>query len=191
MRLIHVLSISFLLNVNYLKAQDKLPSLDKSPLDMSYCPSNYPILKVQEKLSDSLIARVIYSRPGKNGRAIFCDLVEYGKVWRLGANEATEIEFFKNIIVNNVKVKKGRYTLYAIPNENKWTLIINSELDTWGSFMYNPKKDIVRMDVPVELLPQTIETFSIYFELKKNIAQMNILWDNVKVKLPFTVSTIK
>ena len=191
MRLIHVLSISFLLNVNYLKAQDKLPSLDKSPLDMSYCPSNYPILKVQEKLSDSLIARVIYSRPGKNGRAIFCDLVEYGKVWRLGANEATEIEFFKNIIVNNVKVKKGRYTLYAIPNENKWTLIINSELDTWGSFMYNPKKDIVRMDVPVELLPQTIETFSIYFELKKNIAQMNILWDNVKVKFPFTVSTIK
>ncbi len=191
MRLIHVLSISFLLNVNYLKAQDKLPSLDKSPLDMSYCPSNYPILKVQEKLSDSLIARVIYSRPGKNGRAIFCDLVEYGKVWRLGANEATEIEFFKNIIVNNVKVKKGRYTLYAIPNENKWTLIINSELDTWGSFMYNSKKDIVRMDVPVELLPQTIETFSIYFELKNKIAQMNILWDNVKVKFPFTVSTIK
>ncbi len=191
MRLICLLIISFLLNVNNLNAQDKIPSLDKSPMDMSYCPQNYPILKVQEKISDSLIARVVYSRPGKNGRAIFCDLVEYGKIWRLGANEATEIEFFKNVIINKANVKKGRYTLYAIPFENKWTIIVNKELDTWGSFIYNPKKDVVRIDVPVENLSQTVETFSIYFDLKGNAAQMNILWDNARVKIPFTVSKTK
>jgi hypothetical protein len=191
MRLIYILIVSLLININCLKAQEKTPPLDKSPLDMSYCPNNYPILKVQDKLTDSLIARVIYSRPGKNGRAIFCDLVEYGKIWRLGANEATEIEFFKNVLINNIKVKKGRYTLYAIPNENKWTIIINNELNTWGSFMYNPKKDVARIDVPVETVQQITETFSIYFDLKNNSAQMNIIWDNVKVKLPFTVAKIK
>ncbi len=192
MRLIHFLTFCVFIITQSLHAQDnKVPALDKSPMDMSYCPNNFPVLKVQEKISDSLIARVIYSRPAKNGRAIFCDLVEYGKVWRLGANEATEVEFFKNVIINNIKVKKGRYTLYAIPFETKWTIIVNREVDTWGSFIYNPKKDIVRIDVPAELTSQITETFSIYFDLKGNAGQMNILWDNVRVKVPFTVSKTK
>ena len=191
MRLLGLLMLTSLLFAHRAGAQDKIPPLDRSPMDMSYCPNNYPILKVQEKLKDSLIARVIYSRPGKNGRAIFCDLVEYGKVWRIGANEATEIEFFKNVVINRVKIKKGRYTLFAIPYENKWTIIINKEVDTWGAFMYNPKKDIVRIDVPVENIAQTTETFSIYFDLSNKAALMNVLWDNVKVAVPFIVDKNK
>ena len=65
-------------------------------MDMAYYPVNYPVLKIQDKLTESLAARVIYSRPQKAGRTIFGSLVKYGEVWRLGANEATEIEFFKN-----------------------------------------------------------------------------------------------
>ena len=130
--------------------QSKLPPVDKSALDMAYYPDNYPVLKIQDKATEPLLARVIYSRPQKNDRIIFGELIEYGKVWRLGANEATEIEFFQNIKINNVKIKKGRYTLYAIPNPAKWTIILNKENDIWGSFRYDPKKDIVRMDVPVE-----------------------------------------
>lgn len=167
-------------------AQDKLPGIDKSSLDISYCPMNFPILKLQEKLKDPLIARVVYSRPAKNGRDIFCDLVEYGKVWRLGANEATEIEFFKDVVFNKTKVKKGRYTLYAIPYEKKWTIIINKETDTWGAFGYDPKKDIVRIDVPVETLTQPVEYFSIIFDVVKNKIKMDFNWDNVKVSLPFS-----
>lgn len=75
--------------------QNKIPSLDKSPLDMSYYPVNYPILKIQDKLTEPLLVRVTYSRPQVAGRTVFGELVEYGKVWRLGANEATEIEFLK------------------------------------------------------------------------------------------------
>src|SRR5215831_6151218 len=82
------------------QSDNSLPALDKSPMDMSYYPDNYPVLKIQDKVTEPLLARVIYSRPQKNGRIIFGDLVEYGKVWRMGANEATEIEFYKNVQIN-------------------------------------------------------------------------------------------
>src|SRR4051794_25914645 len=84
-----------------------VPALDKSPMDMSYFPANYPLLKISDKAPDVPSARVIYGRPQKSGRPIFGDLVEYGKVWRLGANEATEIEFYKDVTIDNKKMKKG------------------------------------------------------------------------------------
>ena len=84
----------------------KIPPLDKSPMDMSYYPVNYPILKIQNKVTEPLAIRVIYSRPQLNGRKVFGGLQEYGEVWRLGANEATEIEFFKDVTINNKKIKK-------------------------------------------------------------------------------------
>src|SRR5689334_21730955 len=104
-----------------IQAQGKLPPVDKSPMDMSYYPNGYPVLKIQDKLTEPLIARVIFSRPQKNGRTIFGDLLEYGQVWRLGANEASEIEFFQNVHIGNTKVKKGRYTIYCIPYTDRWT----------------------------------------------------------------------
>src|SRR6188474_960421 len=111
---------------------NNLPPVDKSPMDMCYYPGNYPVLKIQDKVTEPAVARVIYSRPQKSGRTIFGDLIEYGKVWRLGANEATEIEFFRNVKINNILVRKGRYTLYAIPYPDKWTMILNKETDLWG-----------------------------------------------------------
>src|SRR5687768_9424771 len=93
----------------------KLPTLDQSPMDMSYYPAGYPVLKIQNKITEPLAMRVIYSRPQLNGRRVFGELQKLGEIWRLGANEATEIEFFKDVTINNKKVKKGRYTLYCIP----------------------------------------------------------------------------
>ena len=165
-------------------AQDKLPPLDKSPMDMSYFPPNYPLMKVQSNTKDPLIARIIYSRPSKNGRVIFGGLLEYGKVWRVGANEATEIEFFKDVFVNKTKIKKGRYTLYAIPNQTKWTFVINKEIDTGGAFIYDTKKDVVKMDVPVDTSQDSVEACTVYFEKNNSGFNLNVLWDNVKAVLP-------
>ena len=90
-------------------AQSRFPAMDKSPMDMSYYPVNYPILRIQpNKTIEPLIARVIYSRPQKSGRKVFGELVEDGKVWRLGANEATEIEFFREVKIGNKKIKKEK-----------------------------------------------------------------------------------
>lgn len=165
----------------------QLPLLDKSPLDISYYPVNYPMLKIQDKVTEPLLARVIYSRPLKNDRVIFGDLIEYGKVWRLGANEATEIEFFQNVRVSNIPLKKGRYTLYTIPYAEKWTLIINKDADTWGSFRYDIKKDVARVDVPVQKLTEKIDAFSLYFEKAADVISLNAVWDDVKVVLPISL----
>jgi hypothetical protein len=167
-----------------LVAQSKFPPVDKSPMDMSYYPSSYPVLKIQDKITEPLVARVIFSRPQKNGRVIFGELLEYGSVWRLGANEATEIEFFKDVKISDKKIKKGRYSMYCIPYSEKWTIIINKETDTWGSFRYDQKKDIVRMDIPVQKQTQITEEFVMAFEKSPTGAALLIAWDDVMVSFP-------
>ena len=168
-------------------AQSNLPPVDKSPMDMSYYPGNYPVLKIQDKITGPLVARVVYSRPKKEGRTIFGGLVEYGKVWRLGANEATEIEFYQKVSIGGKKISKGRYTLYAIVNENSWTFIVNKETDTWGSFKYNADKDVTRVDVPAEKINESIESFAMTFEKTNNNINLVVAWENVKVTLPITL----
>jgi hypothetical protein len=167
--------------------QSSASPLDKSPLDMCYYPVNYPILKINKKATDPLIARVIYGRPQKNGRVIFGDLVPYDMVWRAGANEATEIEFFRDVKIDGRKVLKGRYTLYAIPGKEKWTLILNKETDTWGAFGYDDKKDVLRTDVPTSTGTEILEVFTICFEgTDKNKTDLMIGWDNLIVHLPIS-----
>lgn len=168
------------------RAQFKPSVLDKSPMDMCYYPNNYPVLKVQNKVTEPLLARIVYSRPQKNGRQVFGELVEYGQVWRLGANEATEIEVYKDCKVNGEKLKKGRYTLYAIPLQDKWTIIFNKETDIWGAFLYDAKKDVLRTDIKTESLKEPAEAFSMGFEKADSSINLVIAWDNVKAYLPFT-----
>lgn len=162
----------------------QLPPMDKSPMDMSYYPSDYPILKISDKATDAPVVRVIYGRPQKNGRPVFGSLVEYGKVWRLGANEATEIEFYKDVTVAGKKIKRGRYTLYAIPERNAWTLIINKDTDTWGAFKYDTKNDVLRTSVPVITVKAPVETLSITFTKTNPGCNLLIAWDSTEVLLP-------
>lgn len=184
-RFLLAFTLFFVFNVCF--AQSKLPAIDKSPLDVSYYPANYPLLKIQDKITEPLIARVIFSRPQKNNRVIFGDLIEYGKVWRLGANEATEIEFYQNVKINNIRVKKGRYTLYAIPTLSKWTVILNKETDTWGSFKYDEKKDILRIDVPVQKQTAINEHFVMAFEKINSGFALLMAWDDHLVSLPMSL----
>jgi Protein of unknown function (DUF2911) len=185
----HILFLLFLTSVTFFaEAQNggKMPPLDKSPMDMSYYPVNYPILRIQpNKVVEPLVARVVYSRPQKNGRKVFGELVEEGKVWRLGANEATEIEFFKDVKIGGKTVKKGRYTLYALENKEKWTLIVNRENDIWGAFKYDAAKDVVRIDCIVNRQPDLTEAFSMAFE-KVNDKLFNLVmaWDDEIVRMP-------
>ena len=189
MNIIRIIVSSILLITTALsQAQgNKVPAVDKSPLDISYYPANYPVLKIQDKLTEPLLARVIYSRPSKGGRTIIGDLVEYGQVWRMGANEATEIEFFRDVLVQSGKLKKGRYTLYAIPNPDKWTVIFNRETDTWGSFRYDAKKDALRIELKPDKEKELHEVFTMFFEKNGQQVELVLLWDDIKLRIPFTV----
>jgi hypothetical protein len=166
-------------------AQDKkLPPLDASPMDMAYYPPVYPYLVKVKGEPGALVARVIYSRPQKKGRTIFGELEEYGKVWRLGANEATEIEFFIPVTIGGKNVPKGRYTLYAIPQESKWTIILNRETDIWGAYKYDQAKDVVRTTVPVASQNTPVEAFTMLFEKAEGGANLLMAWDTMLVALP-------
>jgi Protein of unknown function (DUF2911) len=163
---------------------------DQSTMDMSWCPANYPLEQMQGN-KQKLIARVIYSRPHKKGRQIFGNgsesLCVYGKPWRLGANEATEITFFENINMAGKNIEKGTYVLYCIPYENKWTIILNSNLYTWGLHI-DESKDIFKTDIPVIKQMPSIEDFTLLFEDTKTGCDMIMAWENVKTVLPIGFS---
>lgn len=183
----HVLMGSLFLLISFCAlAQLQITEPDKSPLDISYFPNGYPVMKFQNKNAPaSPKARIIYSRPQRNGRVIFGDVVKYGEVWRLGANESTEVEFFQEVTIAGKKVPKGRYTLYCLPQEKKWTFILNKGLDTWGAFSYKQELDVLRTDVQVSSIDTAVEYFTIVFD---NLGTITVLWDNVKAGLPVKFS---
>lgn len=168
------------------KTQPYVP-VDQSPMDMSYFPVDYPILKMNGSDTTALVARVAYSRPQKKGRPIFGDslpsLVHYGKEWRLGANEATEIEFFRPVNIQTITVPPGRYVMYCIPRQNEWTLILNTNLFTWGLHM-EPEKDKYRFTVPVQKQEPSSDFFTMLFEPADHGARLIMAWDDVKAILP-------
>jgi DUF2911 family protein len=158
-------------------------SLDKSPMDMSYYPVDYTKEKMVKSTEEPLIARVIYSRPKKDNRVIFGEVVKYGAPWRLGANEATEIEFFKDVRINNKKIDHGRYILYCIPNPGKWTLVLNNNLFTWG-LKFDTSRDAYRFDVPVEKTNVPFERFTMEFAKADKGIQLHIAWDSLYASVP-------
>ena len=161
------------------------PGLDKSPMDMCYYPIDYPKLKMSGNVSEPLIARLIYSRPQKNNRVIFGDLIKYGSAWRLGANEASEIEFFKEVKITGKKVQKGRYVIYCIPQENNWTIVLNSDLYTWG-LKIDSTQDQYKFNIPVAKTRFPYELFTMEFEKADKGMQLNMEWDSMKASLPIT-----
>lgn len=161
--------------VNFSKEELKFSKTDASPMDLA----------LYRDKNDAAVARIIYSRPQKRNREIFGKLVPYGEVWRTGANEATELTLYKDMKVADATVQAGTYTLYTIPGENDWTVILNNKTNTWGAYEYTSKEDKVRINVPVRKAPNTIESLSMAFEEAGNGADLLIGWDDRYVKIPF------
>lgn len=150
-------------------AQPKFPDLQKSPTDIAYY-----------KDGNEVIAKVVYSRPYKNGRAIFGDLVPYGKVWRTGADEATEITFYRDVTFGGKAVSAGTYTVFTVPGESEWEVILNSDLHQWGSYRHKAANDVVKVKAEVGELDSSVENFAIQFD--KN-GDMYMAWDNTYAKV--------
>ena len=158
----------------------KFPELDASPADIA-------MTKGKDKQP---LAKVIYSRPQKKGRVIFGELEPYGKVWRTGANEATEIKIYKDVMIAGKPLKAGTYSLFTIPEKDKWTIIFNSDLDQWGAYSYNKEKDLLRVEVKPAKTESTVEAFSILFKETDKGANMLMGWDEVMVEFPIEIAAI-
>lgn len=165
-------------------AAQNAPGMDASPMDMSYSPAGYPGLVLQKKVTGGPNARIIYSRPQLKGRTILGDKEKWGTIWRLGANESTELELFKEATVGGKKLPKGRYTIYALIDSLNWKLIVNKANDSWGAYTYDSTKDVIRIPANVEAIaPQ--ENLTIYFDNSNNLVMM---FDKAKVTVPVTFS---
>lgn len=159
-----------------------LRGLDKSPLDIAYFPDNFAH---DRKAGEKAIIKVTYSRPAKNGRDVFGQLVPYGKVWRTGANEATEIKVYQTITLGDQKLKRGTYSLFTLPGETEWEIIISKDLDYWGAYSYEQSHDVFRTKVPAGKSDQTVENFTIQFKLLgTGKAVMTLAWDKTIVEVP-------
>ncbi|MDQ3633523.1 MAG: DUF2911 domain-containing protein [Acidobacteriota bacterium] len=152
----------------------KFPGIQKSPTDISY-------MRAAQK--GPVHAKVIYSRPYKNERVIFGELVPYGKVWRTGADEATEITFYKDVMFGGKDVKAGTYAMFTVPNKDSWDIILNKDLHQWGAFTYDDKMDVVRVKATPKMMDDAVENFSIIFDDKNMI----LAWDKTMVAVPVMV----
>ena len=137
---------------------------------------------------DGLDIGVIYHRPAKKGRHIFGReedkvLVPYGKVWRTGANEATVIEIKEGVSFAGKELAAGKYSLWTVPGQGSWDVILNSEVGQWGT-NYNDGKDILKEKVAIRVRPDIQELFTIYFEEQNGGVNLVLSWDQTEAIIP-------
>ena len=152
----------------------KFSGLDKSPADIAYYPAS--------SKETAKAARVIYSRPQLKGRSL-AELAPVGKVWRTGANEATEITFYKDATVGGKTIKAGSYSLFTIPGEDEWTVILNNNLHQWGAYSYDSDADVVRATAKASTDSDELEAFGIAFDDDGNLVMG---WGTTRATLPIT-----
>jgi hypothetical protein len=154
---------------------------------------NHSPAAVEEFTSGDLTIQVKYSQPYKKGRLIFGNesedaLVPYGKKWRTGANEATEISFSADVKMGAEVLKGGRYSLYTIPGAENWTIVFNSKLEYWGAKIggdpFEEEFDVVRVPASVTEVDTDVEQFTISFTPSDSGVNMNFYWDKARVTLP-------
>ena len=124
-----------------------------------------------------------YSSPRLKGRKFGKDLAPYGEVWRTGANEATTFVTTADITVGGTPVPAGNYTIFTIPNPDKWTLIISKKTGEWGTNYAGPSNDLARIDMKVSTLPSPIENFTISFEKAGNGGTLHMDWETTRASV--------
>jgi hypothetical protein len=170
-----ILICALVLMTSQLSFSQEFKKLDKSPMDVASFPASY-------KISDKTV-KVTYSRPQLKGRAL-TKLVPSGEVWRTGANEAAQITFYKPMMAGKTLIKPGTYSLFTIPGQKEWTVIINSEINLWGAYYYNQKYDVARMQATIS--KGETEAFSIAFTEANNGIEMHLGWGTIIATTNFT-----
>jgi len=138
-----------------------------------------PLRKADATINGVAIA-VEYSAPSARGRKVMGGLVPYGEVWRTGANNATTIMFSKKVFVEGEEVPAGTYSLFTIPNEGEWTIILNKDAKQWGAYKYDEKKDQLRVNVSAKKTDNKREMMDFSFNENN---QLVLHWDDVMVPI--------
>ncbi|OUS11317.1 asparagine synthetase B, partial [Nonlabens dokdonensis] len=175
-------------------AQEFSP-IDKSPMDAAFFPADAAKRAFKKGVSEPKV-RVLYSRPSLKDRNLFRTtedrkdgITQYGKPWRLGANESTELLLMQDALIGDTLVKAGRYSIVVTPTETEWTFHINSENDGWGNYSHKPELDVVTVSVPVKIVKDRVEQLSItmYSPNNDNTVHLKTGWGKYRTELPIVL----
>ncbi len=179
----------FLLSAN---AQE-FRGLDKSPLDMAYYPDNaahdLPFVKTaDEKAAKMTQVKIMYSRPAAKGREIFGGLVKYGKAWRIGANETTEVTFYSPVRIGDEMLFPGTYAMYITPEKDSWKLTFHPTVNGWGIYKFDFSKDLASLSAKPMKSSETIENLSIVmYKADSGNVHIKIGWGDSMAEFPITL----
>ena len=150
-------------------------------------PSPLSTLKQRVGLTD---IEIVYSRPSAKGRPVYGGLVPYGQVWRTGANGSTTISFSTPVKLNDTEIPAGKYSLFTIPGENEWTIIINKDTKS-SPFAYNASNDVARITSPAVQIAENIESFSIMVNaIRDDSARIDLIWEHTAVPIRLTLDLV-
>jgi hypothetical protein len=158
-----------------------LATLAAAQAEKSKRPS--PPASAECKLPDGKTVKTDYSSPRVKGRKIYGGLVPYGQVWRLGANESTTFVTDADLTVGGTNVPAGSYTIFAVPNADKWQLVISKTTGEWGTQYPGEGQDLARVDMKVSQLPSKLENFTISYQPSGEGCTMNVDWDTTRASV--------
>lgn len=153
-------------------------------------PKASPLAKVEQKIGLADLT-IQYSRPAKRARTVFGDVVPFGELWRLGANENTKITSSDNLIFGKDTLKAGTYAIFTKPSKDNWEIFFYSETTNWGTpDTWDDKKVALKLNAPVVAINDVVENLTIGFDNLQNAsATLQISWDKTRVNIPFSLNT--
>lgn len=153
-------------------------------------PSLSPQGSIRQKVGVITIS-VTYERPAARGREIFGELVPYNKLWRTGAGNCTTIQFDDDVLIDHKLIRAGTYSLFTIPSEQEWTIILNSDTTLYGTGGYDDGKDLVRFKIKSETTSRYYESFTIDIDVIPDNAMLTISWENTRASFKIETETDK
>ncbi len=151
---------------------------------LSFGEIDYPPLSAKgwlKQVVGNTVVEIEYERPSVRGRTIFGELVPWGELWRTGAGHSTKISFDKDVVIRGQSIPRGQYSLFTIPSEDQWTVILNSDASLYGSFNYDSDKDVIRFTVDSTKTRRFYETMTIDIDLIPNNAKIYLSWENTRI----------
>jgi hypothetical protein len=142
-----------------------------------------PVAKAGCKFADGKTTTVNYSSPRMRGRKIFGDLVPFGEVWRAGADDATTFVPNADVTVGGKNVPAGKYTLFALPAQTKWILVVSKQTGEWGIPYPGEKYDFARIEMKVSKLASPLENFTISFDQAGTSCTMKLDWETTRASI--------
>lgn len=161
-----------------------LAAISSAQQDKSKRPS--PPATANVDLGGGTTITIDYSSPRAKGRKIFGDVVPYGQIWRTGANEATTFVTTGTVMVGNITVPAGSYTLFTQPDKSEWVLVLSKKTGEWGTDYPGKDNDLGRTGMTIATLPTAVENFTISFDKKGNGATLNIDWETTRASVMIT-----